>query len=528
MSKPFNLKRVTIVTFIVLLAALFALEFGPGRRGNTTQETLNEVLAQVGDKQITMNDVLNAINPEMEPLLKNPEFASFVEGYYLNIFEQLVESAFLEKQALREGIAVSNVELLAHLQQTPAFHKNGQFDSDTYQKRVLANRLTTVAYEKELRANIARYKLQQFLNHFGYISDEALYAAYTLNAHKADVRFVRFSPAQLATQIAKPTSKELATFIEENSKTLEEIYQQNSHDYMEPERLRLRQIFVERPAKLPQASEMAQKETDELARKKAETLLASAQQGADFANLARESSDDLETKTKGGDLGWMTASQLPPLQVNALLGMKVGEISQLLETPRGYFIYLLEERSEAHQKPLQAVQQELALSLWTKQKSEQAAYAQAQKALAELLKGKSLDTLFPPPTAELGSLSASLSQKPTEDKPTAVTTGLFSLSDLSIPKLGDNSSLKNLIFQMTAPGPIQNIQTLGQDLLLLEVIERQTPSEAGFEQEKESLRETLQTYRAQQTQAELVKQMKTKEPLQLFPEKLKRLSASLP
>jgi len=522
MTKPFNIKRIIIVTFIVLLAVLFALEFGPGSRRSTAQEIASEVVAQVGTKKITLSDVLGAINPEMEPLLRNPELAELVKGYYANILEQLVDAAFLEQQAPREGIAVSNAQLLAHLQQNQAFHQDGQFNPSTYQKIVQANLgLTTVAYERELRANIARYTLQQLLQHVSYVSDEEIYAEYTQNAHQADVRFVRFSPAGLAMHVGAPTPKELAQFIEENSKTLEETYQQNIHDYQEPERLRLRHIFVERPANASDG--VAPKEAAEAARTKAEALSASLQQGADFASLARESSEDLETKANGGDLGWVEAFQLPPLLANTVFAMKTGETSPPLETHRGYFIYRLEERKEPSQKPLQAVQQEMALSLWTQQKSAQKAYAQAQQALAELLKGKSLDALFPPAPAELGSL-ASFSPRPSQDKPVAVTTGLFGIAHPSIPKLGDNAALKNLIFQMTTPGPLREIQTLGQDFLVMEVIERQGPTEAGFERAKAGLRETLLKYRAQQTQADIVKHMKATEKPQLFLEKLNKLS----
>jgi len=516
MSKPFDLKRVTIVSFIVLLALLFALEFGPGRRGNKAQEISKEVVAHVGNKKIMLDDVLRNINREIEPFLKDPELA---QGYYRNVLDQLVESAFLEQQAPREGITISNSELLAHLQQYAAFHKNGQFDPSTYQKLVQSSTgLTTVAFEKEQRAHIARLKLHQFLSHLSYISDEELYAEYALAANKADVRFVRFSPTQLASQIGTPTPKEMLKFVEENLKAIEETYQQNSHDYAEPERLQLRQIFIERSEDSPEASE--------LAKKKAETLLASLQQGADFASLARESSDDLETKAKGGDLGWKDALGLPPLLASTVFNMKVGEISPPLETPRGYFIYKIEERSESHTLPLQTVQPQIALTLWTQQKSEQRARTEAEKALSALLNGNSLDRLFPSPPAALGNLSASLVQKSANDKPVAVSTGLFGANHVSIPQLGDNETLKKHIFQTTTPGPIREIQILGQDLLVLEVIERQHPSLEGFQQEESKLREAFQKYRAQQTLSKLVQQMKTQEQLQLFPEKLKRLSSS--
>jgi len=521
MSKPFNLKRILIVAFIVLLAVLFTLEFGPGSPGATTQA--NEVIAHVGNKKIMLSDLLNAINPEMEPLLRNPDLAELVEGYYLNLLEQLVDATFLEQQAPREGIAISNAQLLAHLQQNQAFHKEGQFDPQTYQRLVQSNLgLSTVTYERELRANIARYKLQQFLDYLSYVSEEELYAEYTLVANKANVRFVRFSPAQLAFGLSAPTPQELAQFVTENAHRLEAFYQQNTHDYMEPERLRLRHMFIERLAK---ASDDTSPETEEPARQKAQALLLSLQQGAEFETLARESSEDLETKAKGGDLGWVEAHQLPPGLTNAVFNLKVGETSPVLETPRGYFIYRIEERTERHPKPLQDVQQDIALTLWTQQKSEQLAYAEAKKTLEALLQGKPLDALFPPASSELGNLLGTpFSHRPTSNKPEAVTTGLFAANHSSIPRLGDNSTLKNLIFQRTSPGPLPEIQRLGQDFLVMELIERQNPTQAGFEEEKHHLRETLQKNKALQTQAELLGQMKAHEQPKLFPEKLKKLS----
>ncbi|MCL2314918.1 MAG: SurA N-terminal domain-containing protein, partial [Proteobacteria bacterium] len=359
MSKPFDLKRGAILLFIILLALVFASEFGPGRRGKTAQEVSNEVVAHIGNKKIMLDDVLKEtsarVGQDITPLLRDPAFASGdyrknLEALVERSLEQLVELALLEQQAPNEGIAISNSELLAHLQKNPAFHKDGQFDSNTYQRLVQSNTgLTTVAFEKEQRTHIARLKLQQFLSRLSYISDEELYAEYALMANKANVRFVRFSPAQLAAQMTTPpTPRELEKFVGENSKAIEEAYQQNSQDYVEPERLHLRQIFIERSADTLESSEIT--------KKKAEKLAEALQQGADFASLARESSDDAETKTNGGDMGWKDALGLPPLLATTVFNMKTGEISPPLETPRGYLIYKVEERSESQTKPLQTVQ----------------------------------------------------------------------------------------------------------------------------------------------------------------------------
>jgi peptidyl-prolyl cis-trans isomerase SurA len=75
-------------------------------------------------------------------------------------------------------------------------------------------------------------------------------------------------------------------------------------------------------------------------RSHAETVLAQARGGEDFAQLAARYSND-ELALTGGDLGWREAAALPSLFAEVVPGMKAGEVSDLLTSPSGYHIIRL-------------------------------------------------------------------------------------------------------------------------------------------------------------------------------------------
>jgi len=66
----------------------------------------------------------------------------------------------------------------------------------------------------------------------------------------------------------------------------------------------------------------------------------------DFATLAQELSIDEATKENGGDVGWMAFDERDIPFSTMAFQLAVGEISQVIETARGYEILKLEEKDE--------------------------------------------------------------------------------------------------------------------------------------------------------------------------------------
>ncbi|WP_121239694.1 peptidylprolyl isomerase [Sulfurisoma sediminicola] len=82
------------------------------------------------------------------------------------------------------------------------------------------------------------------------------------------------------------------------------------------------------------------------ARRKLVGLKERLDNGADFAELARLNSNDLSA-AKGGDLGWLYQGDTVPDFERAMDALKIGEISQPVQSPFGFhLIQVLERRTE--------------------------------------------------------------------------------------------------------------------------------------------------------------------------------------
>lgn len=78
---------------------------------------------------------------------------------------------------------------------------------------------------------------------------------------------------------------------------------------------------------------------------RANHALAQLAGGADFAQVAAGSSDAKDA-LKGGDLGWRPTDLIPPMFLNELQKLKVGQNTTVLRSPSGFHILkLLEKRS---------------------------------------------------------------------------------------------------------------------------------------------------------------------------------------
>ncbi len=83
---------------------------------------------------------------------------------------------------------------------------------------------------------------------------------------------------------------------------------------------------------------------DAEARVKLRALRARLEGGEDFSQLARLNSED-ETRAHGGDLGWVAAGETFPAFEKAMVALKPGEISEVIQTPMGlHLIQLMEVR----------------------------------------------------------------------------------------------------------------------------------------------------------------------------------------
>jgi len=133
---------------------------------------------------------------------------------------------------------------------------------------------------------------------------------------------------------------------------LETYYRDNQGRLTLPEQVRVRHILL---TWKPMGT------TDDRAaiREQMAPILEQARGGADFAELAREHSEDSATAAGGGDTGLFHRGEMVPAFEDVAFALRPGEISDPVETPFGVHILKLEERQEARLLPLDEIREQL-------------------------------------------------------------------------------------------------------------------------------------------------------------------------
>jgi peptidylprolyl isomerase len=126
---------------------------------------------------------------------------------------------------------------------------------------------------------------------------------------------------------------------------LRAAYEANKVEFTLPRRYRVAQIYVAAEDKAAQLAQQARAPK------------------ADFAALARASSEHAESAARGGDMGWLADGQMLPEVARALGGMKPGEVSAPVRSASGWHIVKLLETREPETRSFEELRAELAAAL---------------------------------------------------------------------------------------------------------------------------------------------------------------------
>lgn len=492
MTSTFDKRRAGTYFFILALAVLFAVQWGPGSVGcdpTARTQAKTDVAATVNGKEIPLSDFAREYSNQMQRFrsqgLTN-ELAKQL-GLHRQVVDTLVNRELLAQAAEARGLGASDAELLAEIKKMPDFHdKNGNFDPETYRDVVRGYlRRTPVEFEDMIRRQIAAGRLLDLVEAAAVVSDDEVRAKFQKEGNTAKVTFVRFSPSSYAAKVPAAKPGQVDAWAKANEAAIATYYEQNKLSYFQPEQVKLRQILIRALKDEPQAKR------DE-AKTKIENLKKELETGKDFATLATQFSDDTETKEKGGDLGWVERISLPPALADAAFTLKEGELTAPVETPLGWHLAKVEGKKAPETKTLDQVRPEIAALLYTRDQAKALAKADADKALAQVKAGKKLVELYPPDEGASENAFAA----PTSQKPHAVDTGDFNAGAGQVPQLGVHPALVKAIFEREAPGLLDQTFDVGDGVAVVVVEGRAKPSDERWASEKERL--TTEAVKAKQ------------------------------
>jgi len=132
---------------------------------------------------------------------------------------------------------------------------------------------------------------------------------------------------RITSGVAEPTEQELS-----------DHFKRHSDEYKKPERVQARHILVRFDS-----SKQADRQTS---LSKIDEIRSKIIDGADFADEAAAHSDCPSGKKAAGSLGWISRGMTIPEFDKVVFSMKVGELSEVIETPLGFHLI----NKTAHEK----------------------------------------------------------------------------------------------------------------------------------------------------------------------------------
>jgi len=187
----------------------------------------------------------------------------------------------------------------------------------------------------------------------------------------------------------KVRAEEQAAEAEQLKVTPEEIdayYKSHLTTFNVPAKIRVAQIFVEAPANFSEEKRAERRAKIDEARAKA----VANEQPTEFGRLAAEYSYDQATKYKGGDVGYLMEGMnsagvdvIEPSVFTAAFALsQPGQLSDIIVTPKGFYLLKLTERYPSSVRPFAAVKAQIASTL-QREKNKQAQESHVKKIIAD-------------------------------------------------------------------------------------------------------------------------------------------------
>jgi len=231
-------------------------------------------------------------------------------------------------------------------------------------------RNVTVA-DTDIDARMAQVRSQ-------FPSEEAFKQA--LDQQKITVDQLR-ADARSEMQVTKMLQTEVDPKVAVSPAKLQEFYDKNPERFKQTERARASHILLRLPEQADEAAKAA-------VRTKATEVLKEARAGKDFAALAKQYSQDTGSAPGGGDLNYFQKGQMVPPFDQAVWAMKIGDISDLVETQFGFHIIKLTDKQAERTVPLDEVRPQVQQFLENQSRQE------ATQALIKSLAAKGKVEIF--------------------------------------------------------------------------------------------------------------------------------------
>ena len=298
-------------------------------------------------------------------------------GIDRQILQQLIDEYAAITEAERLGLVVGDAEVRERIITLPQLQVDGQFIGDSAYYQLLQTQrppINPTQFEEEIRQQIMLERLQTAVTSWMTVTDEEIAEEHRRRNEKVKVNIISFRASEFRDE-AEATDDDISLLYEEETANYEvpekrqlrfllvdeseifdsltvtddevrQYYDTNISQYQTPGQVRANHILLR----------VDDEDTEEEVVERAADLATQARGGADFAELAREHSDDEGTVENGGDLGLFGRGRMVPEFEAAAFEMNEGDISDPVKSAFGYHVIQVTEKQEEITQPFETVQ----------------------------------------------------------------------------------------------------------------------------------------------------------------------------
>ena len=265
------------------------------------RQLVDRVVAVINDEAITQSEMeiyLRPIYEDLKQQYEGEELMQQLNETRLKLLNQMIEDRLVFQEAKTRGLTADESEIDEQVAKLKS-----HYPSEVEMEKEMTSQGYSVA---ELRENLKRQIL-----------------------------------------IRKLQDMEVRARVVVSPREIEAYYKAHSEDFTEASKIKLLSITT-RKSKEAEEKGLA----DEAAKKKIESVSDRIRKGEPFERLARDFSEDAHAK-EGGQVGWVQKGELLPVIEESIYELKEGSISPVLETPGGYHLFKVQEKSPGRLIPLE-------------------------------------------------------------------------------------------------------------------------------------------------------------------------------
>lgn len=386
-----------IVGFIVITFSIVGIESIVALGGGDDAPVI------VNGEEISEAEIMRLVSIQKQRLMQ--QFGGQLDENIFNdgfirqsVVEDLIEQKVSVTQAAGLGAYASQAVIDQEILNNPGFQEDGQFSKERFKMMLRQNGLTPLSF----RSLMANGQVSGQIESATSLSDVAMPAEVErinkLQAEERQYEYVEFKTETLKSEV-EVNNQEIAAYYEANKgryQTEESVVIDyvviNKSDVsveedIDPDALQSAyQDYVDAESVKEERKashiliEISDERNEEAAESLAQQLSEQAKQGADFAALAKQHSDDIGSKNVGGDLGFNSKGGFVEEFDDVLFAMNTGDISAAVKTEFGFHVIKLEDVRKPEIASFDDKKSEIEQEFISQQ--QESAYAELGEALA--------------------------------------------------------------------------------------------------------------------------------------------------